>query len=87
MDTFGKVDPEPMDREKEKKTQTQEDLEERVVEHVEKLGKIRETLSDEKKVKIVQLCSDVEYNMIKCRREINQFDMLIVGIIDILNIK
>lgn len=59
MDTFGKVDPEPMDKEKEKKTQTQEDLEERVVEHVEKLGKIRETLSDEKKDEIDQLTYNV----------------------------
>jgi len=41
-------------------------------------------LSDEKKVKIVQLCSDVEYNMIIGRREIIQFDLLIIMIMDII---
>ena len=44
-------------------------------------------IKEKQKISIINICKDVEYNMIKCRREINQFDMLIVGIIDILNIK
>jgi len=43
--------------------------------------KIKET----HKVNIISLCKEVEYNMLKGRREINQFDMLIINIIDILN--
>ena len=37
------------------------------------------------KIEIINLCKNVEFNMLKGRREINQFDMLIVYIIDILN--
>ena len=42
-------------------------------------------IKEKQKINIINICKDVEYNMIKCRREINQFDMLIISIIDILS--
>ena len=44
-------------------------------------------IKEKQKINIINVCKDVEYNMIKCRREINQFDMLVISIIDILNLK
>jgi replication factor C subunit 3/5 len=44
-------------------------------------------IKDKHKINIISVCKDVEYNMLKGRREINQFDMLIINIIDILNSK
>ena len=43
-----------------------------------------EKINDTQKVKIISICKDIEFNMIKGRREINQFDMLIINIINIL---
>jgi len=43
-----------------------------------------EKINDTQKVKIISVCKDIEFNMIKGRREINQFDVLIVNIINIL---
>ena len=37
-----------------------------------------------KKIKIINICKDAEYGIIKGRREINQFDNLIVSIINII---
>lgn len=45
------------------------------------------TIKDKFKVEIINICKDIEYNMIKGRREINQFDILIISIIDILKSK
>ena len=44
-------------------------------------------IKEKHKISIIDLCKDVEYNMMKGRREINQFDMMIVHIFDILNSK
>jgi len=41
-------------------------------------------IKDKQKIEIISICKDIEYNMIKGRREINQFDILIISIIDIL---
>jgi len=43
-----------------------------------------EKLYSNKKIKIIEVCKDTEYGIIKGRREINQFDNLIVSIINIL---
>ena len=43
-----------------------------------------EKLSQNKKIKIIKICKDIEYGIIKGRREINQFDNLIVSIINII---
>ena len=37
-----------------------------------------------KKIKIINICKDAEYGIIKGRREINQFDNLIVSIVNII---
>ena len=37
-----------------------------------------------KKIKIINVCRDIEYGIIKGRREINQFDNLLVSIINII---
>ena len=42
------------------------------------------TISEKAKVEIIKICNDGEFNMIKGRREINQFDMVIINIFDIL---
>jgi len=44
-----------------------------------------DTIDDEKKIQIVQVCSDVEYQMIIGRREIIQYDLLIIMIMNIIN--
>jgi DNA polymerase III delta prime subunit len=46
-----------------------------------------DSISDNKKMEIVQVCSDVEYNMIIGRREIIQYDLLIIMIMNIINKK
>jgi DNA polymerase III delta prime subunit len=46
-----------------------------------------DSISDHKKMEIVQLCSDVEYQMIIGRREIIQYDLLIIMIMNIINKK
>ena len=43
-----------------------------------------EKLQHYKKIKIINVCKDAEYGIIKGRREINQFDNLIVSIINII---
>jgi len=43
-----------------------------------------EKLYSNKKIKIIEICKDTEYGIIKGRREINQFDNLIISIINIL---
>lgn len=43
-----------------------------------------EKLYSNKKIKIIEVCKDTEYGIIKGRREINQFDNLIISIINIL---
>lgn len=43
-----------------------------------------EKLYSTKKIKIIEVCKDTEYGIIKGRREINQFDNLIISIINIL---
>ncbi len=45
------------------------------------------SISDYKKMEIVKLCSDVEYRMIIGRREIIQYDMLIIMIMNIISKK
>ena len=45
------------------------------------------TISEKAKVQIIKICNDGEFNMIKGRREINQFDMVIINIFDILKNK
>jgi len=59
MDMFTEVDSVYIDTEVKNKEKTKEDLEKRVVQHIEKLGKIRETLSDEKKGEIDQFTYNV----------------------------
>lgn len=44
-----------------------------------------DSIDDEKKMEIVQICSDVEYQMIIGRREIIQYDLLIIMIMNIIN--
>ncbi len=46
-----------------------------------------DNISEKAKVDIIKICNDGEFNMIKGRREINQFDMVIINIIDILKKK
>ena len=46
-----------------------------------------DSIEDEKKMQIVQICSDVEYQMIIGRREIIQYDLLIIMIMNIINKK
>ena len=46
-----------------------------------------DSIEDEKKMEIVQICSDVEYQMIIGRREIIQYDLLIIMIMNIINKK
>ena len=46
-----------------------------------------ESIDDGKKMEIVQICSDVEYQMIIGRREIIQYDLLIIMIMNIINKK
>ena len=41
-------------------------------------------LLQHKKIKIINVCKDTEYGIIKGRREINQFDNLIVSIVNII---
>jgi DNA polymerase III delta prime subunit len=41
-------------------------------------------ICEKAKVDIIKICNEGEFNMIKGRREINQFDMVIINIIDIL---
>lgn len=41
-------------------------------------------LRHNKKIKIINICKDAEYGIIKGRREINQFDNLLVSIINII---
>ena len=41
-------------------------------------------IKEKAKVEILKIFSEGEYNMIKGRREINQFDMIIINIFDIL---
>ena len=43
-----------------------------------------EKLYSNKKIRIIEACKDTEYGIIKGRREINQFDNLIVSIINIM---
>ena len=43
------------------------------------------SIEDEKKMQIVQICSDVEYQMIIGRREIIQYDLLIIMIMNVIN--
>jgi DNA polymerase III delta prime subunit len=43
-----------------------------------------EKIYQNKKIKIIELAKDIEYGIIKGRREINQFDNLIISIINIL---
>ena len=43
-----------------------------------------ENISEKQKLDIIKICNDGEFNMGRGRREINQFDMLIISIIDIL---
>ena len=50
---------------------------------------LNEIINDEKldqrhKIKIINICKDVEYGVIKGRREINQFDNLLITIINII---
>ena len=45
------------------------------------------SIEDEKKMQIVQICSDVEYQMIIGRREIIQYDLLIIMIMNIISKK
>ena len=44
-----------------------------------------DSISDDKKMEIVQICSDVEYQMIIGRRDIIQYDLLIIMIMNIIN--
>jgi hypothetical protein len=44
-------------------------------------------ISERAKVEIIKICNMGEFNMIKGRREINQFDMVIINIFDILKTK
>jgi DNA polymerase III delta prime subunit len=44
-------------------------------------------ISERAKVEIIKICNTGEFNMIKGRREINQFDMVIINIFDILKTK
>ena len=44
-----------------------------------------DSIEDKKKMEIIQICSDVEYQMIIGRREIIQFDLLILMIMKILS--
>ena len=44
-------------------------------------------ISEKSKVEIVKICTEGEFNMIKGRREINQFDMVIINIFDIIRNK
>jgi DNA polymerase III delta prime subunit len=46
-----------------------------------------DSIDDDKKMQIVQICSDVEYQMIIGRREIIQYDLLIIMIMNIINKK
>ena len=46
-----------------------------------------DNISEKAKVAIIKICNEGEFNMIKGRREINQFDMVIINIIDILKQK
>jgi DNA polymerase III delta prime subunit len=46
-----------------------------------------DNISEKAKVEIIKICNEGEFNMIKGRREINQFDMVIINIIDILKKK
>jgi DNA polymerase III delta prime subunit len=46
-----------------------------------------DNISEKAKVDIIKICNEGEFNMIKGRREINQFDMVIINIIDILKKK
>jgi DNA polymerase III delta prime subunit len=46
-----------------------------------------DSIEDKKKMEIVQICSDVEYQMIIGRREIIQFDLLILMIMNIISKK
>lgn len=46
-----------------------------------------DSIEDEKKMQIVQICSDVEYQMIIGRREIIQYDLLIIMIMNVINKK
>ena len=46
-----------------------------------------DSIDDGKKLEIVQICSDVEYQMIIGRREIIQYDLLILMIMNIINKK
>lgn len=46
-----------------------------------------DSIDDEKKMQIVQICSDVEFQMIIGRREIIQYDLLIIMIMNIINHK
>lgn len=43
-----------------------------------------EKIDSKKKIKIFEVCKDSEYGIVKGRREINQFDNLIVSIINII---
>jgi len=45
---------------------------------------MKPNISDKAKLEIINFASQAEYNMIKGRREINQFDMFIVNCINIL---
>jgi replication factor C subunit 3/5 len=44
-------------------------------------------ISEKSKVEIIKIFSDGEFNMIKGRREINQYDMIIINVFDKLKIK
>jgi len=41
-------------------------------------------ISEKQKLDIIKICNDGEFNMLRGRREINQFDMIIVNIMSIL---
>ncbi len=43
-----------------------------------------EKIDSKKKLKILHICQEAEYGIIKGRREINQFDNLIVSTIHII---
>jgi hypothetical protein len=47
----------------------------------------KNNISEDTKAEIIKICTEGEYNLIFCRREVNQFDMIIINIIDILNKK